>query len=218
MDKARIDNTARWLQRWTAAVSTLAQSLDAERVAHWLGPVAAFGWERAPAQRRVRVIQAWSGWASMQVGALDPLANRLVVLAPDLLARVLMSRALFSRALALRRCIERERLSWFEQRVGPAVLDYVRHCAGTGMTAPLLPHDADQAAWIGDGWRRMQADGVWPDPASPRCWRCACRWALPVWCPSRQMARAMHSCGRCPPCCRSCHASLAEVHTGSGRP
>ena len=41
MDKARIDNTARWLQRWTAAVSTLAQSLDAERVAHWLGPVAA---------------------------------------------------------------------------------------------------------------------------------------------------------------------------------
>ena len=164
MDKARIDNTARWLQRWTAAVSTLAQSLDAERVAHWLGPVAALGWERAAAQRRMRVIQAWSGWASMQVGALDPLANRLVVLAPDLLARVLMSRALFSRALALRRCIERERLSWFEQRVGPAVLDYVRHCAGTGMTAPLLPHDADQAAWIGDGWRRMQADGVWPDP------------------------------------------------------
>ncbi|MEA9806897.1 type III secretion protein HrpB4 [Xanthomonas campestris pv. campestris] len=164
MDKARIDNTARWLQRWTAAVSTLAQSLDAERVAHWLGPVAALGWERAAAQRRMRVIQAWSGWASMQVGALDPLANRLVVLAPDLLARVLMSRALFSRALALRRCIERERLSWFEQGVGPAVLDYVRHCAGTGMTAPLLPHDADQAAWIGDGWRRMQADGVWPDP------------------------------------------------------
>lgn len=47
----------------------------------------------------------------MQVSALDPLANRLVVLAPDLLAKVLMSRAVFSRALALRRCIERERLT-----------------------------------------------------------------------------------------------------------
>ncbi|MCC4615493.1 type III secretion protein HrpB4 [Xanthomonas campestris pv. asclepiadis] len=164
MDKARIDNAARWLQRWTAAVSALAQSLEAERVAHWLGPVAALGWERAPAQRRVRVIQAWSGCSRMQVSALDSPANRLVVLAPDLLSKVLMSRALFSRALALRRCIERERLSWFEQRVGPAVLEHVRHRAVTGMTAPLLPRDADQAAWVGDGWRRLAADGAWPDP------------------------------------------------------
>ncbi|CAG2083850.1 type III secretion protein HrpB4 [Xanthomonas euroxanthea] len=164
MDKARIDNAARWLQRWTAAVCALAQSLEAERVAHWLGPVAASGWERAPAQRRVRVIQAWSGCLRMQVSALDSPANQLVVLAPDLLAKVLMSRALFSRALALRRCIERERLSWFEQRVGPAVLEHVRHRAVTGMTAPLLPRDADQAAWVGDGWRRLAADGAWPDP------------------------------------------------------
>ncbi|CAE1133179.1 type III secretion protein HrpB4 [Xanthomonas euroxanthea] len=164
MDKARIDNAARWLQRWTAVVSALAQSLEAERVAHWLGPVAASGWERAPAQRRVRVIQAWSGCLCMQVSALDSPANQLVVLAPDLLAKVLMSRALFSRALALRRCIERERLSWFEQRVGPAVLEHVRHRAVTGMTAPLLPRDADQAAWVGDGWRRLAADGAWPDP------------------------------------------------------
>ncbi|MCC4632085.1 type III secretion protein HrpB4 [Xanthomonas dyei] len=164
MDHARIDNAALWLQRWTAAMSALAQSLDADRVAHWLGPVAAAGWAGAPAQRRVRVIQAWSGCSRMQLCALDPLANRLVALAPDLLAKVLMSRALFSRAVALRRCIERERLIWFEQRVGPAVLDAVRHRAGTGTTAPLLPRDADQAAWVGDGWRRMQADGVWPDP------------------------------------------------------
>ncbi|WAH64948.1 type III secretion protein HrpB4 [Xanthomonas hortorum] len=164
MDKARIDNAALWLQRWTAAVSMLAQSLEAERVAHWLGPVAALGWERAPAQRRVRMIQAWSGCSRMQVSALDPLANRLVVLAPDLLAKVLMSRAVFSRALALRRCIERERLTWFEQWVGPAVLEHVRHRAVTGMTVPLLPRDAEHAAWIGDGWRRMEADGAWPDP------------------------------------------------------
>ncbi|WP_126944926.1 type III secretion protein HrpB4 [Xanthomonas sp. BRIP62409] len=164
MDKARIDNAARWLQRWAAAVRALAQSLEAERVAHWLGPVAALGWERAPAQRRVRVVQAWAGCSRMQVSALDSPANRLVVLAPDLLAKVLMSRALFSRALALRRCIERERLSWFEQRVGPAVLEHVRHRAVTGMTAPLLPRDADQAAWVGDGWRRLAADGAWPDP------------------------------------------------------
>ncbi|WP_127168250.1 type III secretion protein HrpB4 [Xanthomonas sp. BRIP62415] len=164
MDKARIDNAARWLQRWAAAVRALAQSLEAERVAHWLGPVAALGWERAPAQRRVRVVQAWAGCSRMQVSALDSPANRLVVLAPDLLAKVFMSRALFSRALALRRCIERERLSWFEQRVGPAVLEHVRHRAVTGMTAPLLPRDADQAAWVGDGWRRLAADGAWPDP------------------------------------------------------
>ncbi|MFC7520534.1 type III secretion protein HrpB4 [Xanthomonas populi] len=164
MDNARIDNAALWLQRLTATVSALAQSLDADRVAHWLGPVAALGWERAPAQRRLRVIQAWSGWSSMQISALDPLANRLVVLAPDLLAKVLMSRALFSRAPALRRCIERERLTWFEQRVGPAVFEHVRHRAVNGMTEPLLPRDADQAAWIGDGWRRLVADGAWHDP------------------------------------------------------
>ncbi|WP_372392875.1 type III secretion protein HrpB4 [Xanthomonas sp. NCPPB 3582] len=164
MDEARIDNAALWLQQWTATLSALAQSLDADRVAYWLGPVSAVSWERAPAQHRARVIQAWSGCSSMQVSALQPLANRLVMLAPDLLAKVLMSRALFSRVLALRRCIERERLSWFEQRLGPAVLEHVRHRAATGTTVPLLPRDADQAAWVGDGWRRLAADGAWPDP------------------------------------------------------
>ncbi|NIJ83188.1 type III secretion system HrpB4-like protein [Xanthomonas arboricola] len=164
IDQARIDNAALWLQRCTAALPALAQSLDADRVAHWLGPVAASGWEGAPAQRRVRLVQAWTGWSSMPPCALDPLASRLVMLAPELLAKVLMSRALFSRALALRRCIERERLSWFEQRVGQAVLDHVRHRAVSGMTAPLLPRDADPTAWVGDGWRRLAADGAWPDP------------------------------------------------------
>ena len=164
MDNVRIDNAAMWIQRWTATVAALAQSLDADRVAHWLGPVASMGWEQASAQRRLRVIQVWSGWSNMKLSALDPLANRLVVLAPELFAKVLMSRALFSRALAMRRCIERERLDWFEQRVGPAVLEYLRHRAVTGMTEPLLPRDASQAAWIGDGWRRLAADGAWPDP------------------------------------------------------
>ncbi|MCC4620093.1 type III secretion protein HrpB4 [Xanthomonas cassavae CFBP 4642] len=164
MDNARIDTAARRLQQWMTAVSALAQSLDAGRVDHWLGPVAALGWSRAPAQRRVRVIQSWTGCTRMQVSALDPLASRLAVLGPELLGKVLMSRALFSRPLALRRCIERERLNWFEQRVGPAVLEYVRHRTVTGLSAPLLPRDADQAVWIGDGWRRLAADGVWPDP------------------------------------------------------
>ncbi|APO97306.1 type III secretion protein HrpB4 [Xanthomonas vesicatoria] len=164
MDNARIEGAALWLQRSTAAISVLARSLDADRVAHWLGPVAASGWERAPTQRRLRVIQAWSGWSGVPVSASGSLASRLVVLAPELLAKVLMSRALFSRALALRRCIERERLTWFEQQVGPAVLEHIRHRAVGGLPVPLLPHDADQATWIGDGWRRLEADGVWPDP------------------------------------------------------
>ncbi|MCC4605756.1 type III secretion protein HrpB4 [Xanthomonas campestris pv. badrii] len=164
MDNARIDNTVRCIQRWTAMLAALAQSLDAERVAHWLGQVAAMGWAQAPAHRRLRVIQAWSGWSGLPLAALDLPASTLVLLTPASLAKVLISRALFSRGLALRRCIERERLDWFEQRVGPAVLEHVRQRAVTGLPMSLLPRDADQLAWIGDGWRRMQADGVWPDP------------------------------------------------------
>ncbi|MCL1527267.1 type III secretion protein HrpB4 [Xanthomonas nasturtii] len=164
MDNARIDNTVRWIQRWTAMLAALAQSLDAARVAHWLGPVAAMGWAQAPVHRRLRVIQVWSGWSGLPLAALDPPASTLVLLTPASVAKVLISRALFSRGLALRRCIERERLDWFEQLVGPAVLEHVRQRAVTGLPMPLLPRDADQVAWIGDGWRRLQADGVWPDP------------------------------------------------------
>ncbi|KFA38725.1 serine kinase, partial [Xanthomonas vasicola pv. musacearum NCPPB 4384] len=81
-----------------------------------------------------------------------------------LLAKVMISRALFSRGLAVRRCIERDRLDWLEQCVGPAVLEQLRQHAATGLAVPLLPRDADQAAWVGDGWRRLEADGVWPNP------------------------------------------------------
>ncbi|WP_017171183.1 type III secretion protein HrpB4, partial [Xanthomonas phaseoli] len=96
--------------------------------------------------------------------ALGLQANQLALLTPAQLAQVLIARALFSRGLAVRRCIERERLDWLEQCVGPAVLEHVRQNASAGLPVPLLPRDAEQAAWVGDGWRRMQADGVWSNP------------------------------------------------------
>ncbi|QBG90756.1 type III secretion protein HrpB4 [Xanthomonas oryzae] len=164
MDNTRIDNAARCVQRWTDALAQLAESLDAARVAHWLGPVAASGWAAAPVYRRMRVIQAWSGWSELSPSALGLHANQLALLMPARLANVLIARALFSRGLAVRRCIERERLDWLEQCVGPAVLEHVRQNASAGLSVPLLPRDADQAAWVGDGWRRMQADGVWSNP------------------------------------------------------
>lgn len=164
MEDTQLKNTARCIQRWAAMLSQLAQSLDADRVAYWLGPVAAKGWTSAPAYRRLRLIRAWSGWSGVPLSALDPPASQLAVLTPALLAKVLISRALFSRAVAVRRCIERERLNWLEQCVGPRVLEQMRQHADTRLAEPLLPRDADQAAWIGDGWRRLEADGVWPHP------------------------------------------------------
>lgn len=169
MEDTQLKKTARCIQRWAAMLSQLAQSLDADRVAYWLGPVAAKGWSSASAYRRLRVIRAWSGWSGVPLSALDPPASQLVVLSPALLAKVLVSRALFSRAVAVRRCIERERLNWIEQCVGPRVLEQMRQHAGpqhagTRLALPLLPRDADQAAWIGDGWRRLEADGMWPHP------------------------------------------------------
>ncbi|RBI55990.1 type III secretion protein HrpB4, partial [Xanthomonas oryzae pv. oryzae] len=122
MDNTRIDNAARCVQRWTDALAQLAESLDAARVAHWLGPVAASAWAAAPVYRRMRVIQAWSGWSELSPSALGVHANQLALLMPARLANVLIARALFSRGLAVRRCIERERLGWLEQCVGPAVL------------------------------------------------------------------------------------------------
>ncbi|RBC79851.1 type III secretion protein HrpB4, partial [Xanthomonas oryzae pv. oryzae] len=129
MDNTRIDNAARCVQRWTDALAQLAESLDAARVAHWLGPVAASGWAAAPVYRRMRVIQAWSGWSELSPSALGVHANQLALLMPARLANVLIARALFSRGLAVRRCIERERLGWLEQCVGPAVLEHVRQNA-----------------------------------------------------------------------------------------
>ncbi|MCF5939225.1 type III secretion protein HrpB4, partial [Xanthomonas perforans] len=103
-------------------------------------------------------------WSELSPSALGLHANQLALLMPERLAKVLIARALFSRGLAVRRCIERERLDWLEQCVGPAVLEHVRQNASAGLPVPLLPRDADQAAWVGDGWRRMQADGVWSNP------------------------------------------------------
>lgn len=153
-----------WILQWVAHVNALALTMQADQAGHWLGPAAANAWQQAPVHHRVRAIRAWLGWSRAILPAADTLAHRLLLLGAELLANVLMIRALFSRVLELRRCIEGERLIWFENCVGAKVFEDLRHRAVSVVALPLLPRDADRADWIGDGWRRLLADGVWSDP------------------------------------------------------
>ncbi|HDR9503517.1 TPA: hypothetical protein QDC06_006857 [Burkholderia cepacia] len=151
-----------WLARaalaWRARVVERAMRFEPEHAHACFGlPVAA--WRRAGRAERVAWL-ATACSATPSVAMFDVPATRLALLTQQQLARVVLARALFARVHALRRCIDANRLDWFDTQAGAGVVHRLLTMRENAVAhiEPLLTDDAPLSAWLADGWRRVRSD------------------------------------------------------------